>query len=48
MAVNPAIQACQNEYARMWWNGWLVGVLAGVAVSTIVVYLAWWAGALWI
>lgn len=47
MSVNPAIRACQNEYTRWWYNGFLVGVLSGVAVACGVVAGVWSLGKLW-
>ncbi|MCU0916904.1 MAG: hypothetical protein MUC88_20440 [Planctomycetes bacterium] len=47
MGVQPTIREFENRYARMWWRGWLVGMLTGVAVSMIVVFVSMWVGALW-
>lgn len=44
MSLNPAIRACENPYSRWWYNGWLVGLLTGVALSTVVAYVTYWVG----
>jgi hypothetical protein len=46
MGLHPTIQECENPYSRWWWNGWLVGVLCGVAGTIAGYALAWWAGQL--
>jgi len=34
MGVQPTIQGYDNGYARMWWNGFWVGVMSALIVAT--------------
>ncbi len=44
MGVKPTLKECDNPYARMWWNGWLVGVLSALIVATLLAWLMFWLG----
>lgn len=44
MGLQPTIRGFDNGYGAMWWNGWLIGMLCGVAATIATGALGWWLG----
>jgi hypothetical protein len=44
MGVHPVIQAIENPYSKWWWNGWVVGLISGLALATAAIVVSAWAG----